>query len=150
MLSIGPYAYDDVAAAVRSLGAKARGEVGADPDLHRSLAEALALAGRAEEAIEAYMVAISADGTAADHLRLAEMLMRRQRPLEARAQLVKAAAADIADPKWQLRLALAFDELADVYFAAGDFPSALDCHNMSWHHHTRPGRIRDLGGAETS
>ncbi len=139
MLSIGPYAYDDVAAAVRGLSAEARRKGESDPDVHRSLAEALALAGRAEEAIEAYSIATTAGAIAVDYLRLAEMLMRRQRPLEARAQLVKAAAADIPDPKWQLRLAIAFDELADAYFAAGDLPTALECHDMSWH--IVPGRV---------
>lgn len=145
MLSIGSHTYENVAAAVRGLQAIARDEGDRDPNLHRALAEALALADRADEAIEAYRTAMTAGATAADHLRLAEMLMRRQRPLEARAHLVKAAAVDSPDPDWALRVARGFDELADCYFAAGDLPTALECHDVAWR--IVPGRVESAVAA---
>jgi hypothetical protein len=76
---------------------------------------------------------------------MAELLMRRQRPLEARVQLARAAAANVPDPEWGMRVARAFDELADAYFASGDLPTALECHDMAWQ--TVPGRVESAVAA---
>jgi hypothetical protein len=127
MLAVGKQTYDNIDDAILSL----RGAVsaaGSDAADFKALGEVLALDGRADEAIAAYRAALDISEDGAGLVRLAELLMRRNLPCEARASLQKAAAMADMRREWGARLALDYNELADAYFASGDLAAALECH----------------------
>ena len=144
MLSIGEQIYENIEDAILSLRG-AVSEHGSSSVDFRQLGEALALDGRVEEAIEAYRSALDISEDGAGFERLAQLLMRRNHPAEARLYLDKAAAIEALQTRNNVRLAEDYNELADVYFSSGDLAAAIDCHEMA--QKILPGYINAFVGA---
>ncbi len=144
MLSIGEQFYENIEDAILSL----RGAISQHDSSSiefRQLGEALALDGRVDEAIEAYRSALDLSEDGAGLERLAQLLMRRNHPAEARLYLDKAAAIEEMRKHCHVRLAEDYNELADVYFACDDLAAAIDCHETA--QKILPGYINAFVGA---